>query len=96
MNSETFEKLQEHVFDKSNPWDIWADKSVKKPNRLPYFSTWAIWNDSDLEDVTLINPGNAYRLKPGIVFVALNFAGPLRSNWPYWGNIHGVKRIYKL
>jgi hypothetical protein len=96
MKQENFRRLQNHVFDKGNPWDIWADGSTTKPNRLPYFSTWFIWNHADLEDVTLINPENAYRLNPGIVFVAMNFGGPLRSNWPDWQNIHGIKRMYRL
>jgi hypothetical protein len=96
MKREIFNNLQKHVFDKGNPWDIWADKSRTRPNRLPYFSTWFIWNHADLEDVTLINPGNADRLNPGMVFVALNFSGALRPDWPDWQNIHGVGRMYKL
>jgi hypothetical protein len=96
MKREIFEKLQKYVFDKGNPWDIWLDEAVKRPNRLPYFSTWAIWNDSNLKDVTLINSDNAYRLNPGIVFVALNFSGHLVSDWPDWYNIHGVRKMYKL
>jgi hypothetical protein len=95
MDKKIFENLQNHVFDKGNPWPIWADGS-KKPNRLPYFSSWAVWNNSDLQDVTFINPENAYRLKPSIVFVALNFSKPLPSNWSDWQNIHDVGRVHKL
>jgi hypothetical protein len=95
MDKKIFENLQNHVFDKDNPWPIWAGGS-KKPNRLPYFSSWAVWNNSDLKDVTFINPENAYRLKPGIVFVALNLSKPLQSNWSDWQNVHDVERVYNL
>jgi len=96
MDKQIFFKLQNHVFDKGNPWDIWEDKSIKRENKLPYFSTWTIWNDNDLEDVSLITSENADRLKPNIVFVALNFSNPLRSDWKEWQNIHGIERMYKL
>ena len=48
MDKKIFDKLQEHVFDEDHPWvDIWADKSVK-PNKLPYFSSWAIYGKDEL------------------------------------------------
>ena len=96
MDKKVFEKLQNHVFDKGNTWDIWEDKSQKEPNRLPYFSTWAIWNDSNIKDLSLINLENADCLKPNIVFVALNFSYKLPKNWAYWQNIHNVNRLYEL
>jgi hypothetical protein len=95
MDKKVFEKMQAHVFDQGNPWDIWANGS-RKPNRLPYFSSWAIWNDSDIEDSSIIKAENASRLNPGIVFVALNFGSPLPVDWRDWQNIRGVKRVYKL
>ena len=97
MDKRTFEKLQNHVFDEGNPWDIWIDGSTDKPNRLPYFSTWAIWKEGkDAEDLSLINAENADKLKPNKIFVAFNFGGRLKNDWAFWQNIHGVPRVKNL
>jgi hypothetical protein len=89
MDREIFKKLEAHVFDESNPWDIWADGS-KKPNKLPYFASWAIYDDSVLESsFEQIVQKNIKYLNGRIVFVGLNFSAPLKKGWEPWGNIRG-------
>jgi hypothetical protein len=88
MDKKIFENLQNHVFDKDNPWPIWADGS-KKPNRLPYFSSWAVYGKNDLENKEVIEDNVIHSLNGGIVFVGLNFSRLLWSSWGPWQNIHG-------
>lgn len=88
MEKAIFEKLQTHIYDKDNPWvNIWADKAVR-PNKLPYFSSWAIYGENDLDNKEVIEDEVISSLNGNIVFVALNFSSPLKS-WGPWKNIHG-------
>jgi len=87
MEKAIFEKLQAHIFDKDNPWvHIWADRSVKK-NKLPYFSSWAIYGKNELKQKKVIEDNVIRCLNNNIVFVGLNFSNPLRS-WGEWQNIY--------
>lgn len=92
MNKAIFERLQSHVFDKGHPWDIWADKS-KKPNKLPYFSSWAIYGENDFEGEEVNKDDVISSLNGNIVFVALNFSSRLKSSWGPWKNIYSNKNV---
>ena len=96
MDKKDFMKLEGHVFDEGNPWDIWEDGS-RKPNKLPYFASWALYDDSiespdrpiKNEKAEQIVMKNIDILKGNIVFVALNFSNLLAPDWRHWCNIRG-------
>jgi hypothetical protein len=94
MTKAVFEKLESHVFDEGNPWvDIWADRK-ERPNKLSYFSSWAMYGEDALEgkEVKDIEADVISRLNENIVFVALNFSNPLKTSgpdaWKPWKNIY--------
>jgi len=92
MEKVIFEKLQTYVFDKDNPWvNIWADGSARL-NKLPYFSSWAVYGENDLDNKEVIEDDVISSLNGNIVFVALNFSSPLKS-WGPWKNIHGNNNV---
>jgi hypothetical protein len=55
-------------------------------------ASWAIWNDSDFKDTTVIQR-NLKDLKTSVVMVALNISAPLSKEW---GNFHGSDHARKL
>ena len=88
MEKAVFENLQRHVFDKDNPWvHIWADNKAR-PNKLPYFSSWAIYGKNELIYKEVIEDNVISCLNNNIVFVGLNFSGPLSPSWGIWQNIY--------
>jgi hypothetical protein len=90
MDKKDFERLEKHVFDEGNPWDIWKDGS-KKPNKLPYFANWVVY-DKNLPPEQVVNK-NINILKGDIVFVGLNFSKKLKNDWGPWRNIRGDKNF---
>ena len=88
MEKAVFEKLQAHIFDKGNPWvDIWADKTAR-PNKLPYFSSWAIYGENEVIDKEVLEDEVIRSLNNNVVFVGLNFSYALPSSWGFWHNIY--------
>jgi hypothetical protein len=88
MKKEIFKKLLAHEFDINNRWNhIWADKA-ERPNRLPFFSSWAIYGKNELKNMEIIEDNIIKSLNNNIVFVGLNFAKPLPDSWGVWQNIY--------
>jgi hypothetical protein len=91
VDTTTFKKLQAHVFDKDNPWvHIWKDK-VARPNRLPYFSNWALYGEN-IDNNEIVDERIIKLLNPNVVFVALNFSKRLKD-WGLWRNIRGNSNV---
>jgi len=93
MEKAVFEKLQAHIFDEGNPWvDIWADRA-ERPNKLPYFASWAIYGENEVVNKEVLEDEVIRSLNNNVVFVGLNFSYALPFPWKYWSNIYADPNV---
>lgn len=62
-------------------------------NKYGSYSSWAIWNEKDQKDTTVIDK-NLKELNTNYVFIGLNISRLLDT--PAWSNFHGGKHDRKL
>lgn len=95
MEKNSFDKVKNHSFNLG---------LYGRDIRLGEIASWAIWNSSDLDDTSIIE-ASVEKLKPNIVFVALNFGGEHldiidKPNWTDWKNFHSNsvmdKHLFKV
>jgi len=62
-------------------------------SRYGSYSSWAIWDDSDAHDTSIIDE-NIHELNPSFIFVGLNISRILSK--PAWSNFHDNTHSRKL
>lgn len=69
-----------------------SEYSILK-NKYGAYSSWAIWNDKNHKDVSVIDSCFS-ELNPNFIFLGLNISGLLKGD--PWSNFHGGKHDRKL